>query len=138
MLDSGGSQASFLMQAFTLTKRSFINMSRDFGYYWLRLVIYIVVTVCIGTIYLDVGTSYNSILVFTGRDFSFSSFIEAHHNEIMFYLLTSIYSKYCYVTGKGFMCVFCLWLCHVHVHWWVSIFRRRYEGDQQNLISYMI
>ena len=63
MLEAGGSQASFLMQAFTLTKRSFINMSRDFGYYWLRLVIYIVVTVCIGTIYLNVGTGYNSILV---------------------------------------------------------------------------
>ncbi|KAJ7970112.1 ABC transporter G family member [Quillaja saponaria] len=62
VLDSGGSQASFLMQAFTLTKRSFINMSRDFGYYWLRLVIYLVVTVCIGTIYLNVGTGYNSIL----------------------------------------------------------------------------
>ncbi|KAJ4844486.1 ABC transporter G member 11 [Turnera subulata] len=31
VLDAGGSQASFLMQAFTLTKRSFINMSRDFG-----------------------------------------------------------------------------------------------------------
>ncbi|XP_047325658.1 ABC transporter G family member 11 isoform X1 [Impatiens glandulifera] len=62
VLDPGGSQASFLMQAFTLTRRSFINMSRDFGYYWLRLVIYLVVTVCIGTIYLDVGTGYDSIL----------------------------------------------------------------------------
>ncbi|KAI4374438.1 hypothetical protein MLD38_012432 [Melastoma candidum] len=62
VLDSGGSQASFFMQAFTLTKRSFINMSRDFGYYWLRLVIYILVTVCIGTIYLNVGTGYSSIL----------------------------------------------------------------------------
>ncbi|PON89547.1 ABC transporter-like [Trema orientale] len=62
VLDSGGSQASFLMQAFMLTKRSFINMSRDFGYYWLRLVIYLVVTICIGTIYLNVGTGYNSIL----------------------------------------------------------------------------
>jgi hypothetical protein len=51
------------MQAFTLTKRSFINMSRDFGYYWLRLIIYIVVTLCIGTIYLNVGTRYSSILV---------------------------------------------------------------------------
>jgi hypothetical protein len=63
VLDSGGSQASFLMQACTLTKRSFINMSRDFGYYWLRLLIYLLVTVCIGTIYLDVGTKYTSILV---------------------------------------------------------------------------
>ncbi|KAI4351949.1 hypothetical protein L6164_006247 [Bauhinia variegata] len=62
VLDAGGSQASFLMQAFTLTKRSFINMSRDFGYYWLRLIIYILVTICIGTIYLNVGTGYNSIL----------------------------------------------------------------------------
>uniref|UniRef100_A0A0E0M966 ABC transporter domain-containing protein n=1 Tax=Oryza punctata TaxID=4537 RepID=A0A0E0M966_ORYPU len=62
VLDAGGSQASFWMQAFTLTKRSFINMSRDFGYYWLRLIIYIVVTVCIGTIYLNVGTGYSSIL----------------------------------------------------------------------------
>ncbi|PIA35309.1 hypothetical protein AQUCO_03500008v1 [Aquilegia coerulea] len=62
VLDSGGSQASFLMQAFTLTKRSFVNMSRDFGYYWLRLIIYIVVTICIGTIYLNIGTGYNSIL----------------------------------------------------------------------------
>ncbi|CAI0392507.1 unnamed protein product [Linum tenue] len=62
VLDAGGSQASFPMQAFTLTKRSFVNMSRDFGYYWLRLVIYIVVTICIGTIYFNVGTSYNSIL----------------------------------------------------------------------------
>ncbi|RWV79647.1 hypothetical protein GW17_00059191, partial [Ensete ventricosum] len=37
-------------------------MSRDFGYYWLRLLIYIVVTICIGTIYLNVGTGYTSIL----------------------------------------------------------------------------
>ncbi|KAL9673770.1 hypothetical protein QQ045_030032 [Rhodiola kirilowii] len=62
VLEAGGSQASFLMQAFTLTKRSFVNMSRDFGYYWLRLIIYLVVTICIGTIYFDVGTSYNAIL----------------------------------------------------------------------------
>jgi len=63
VLEAGGSEASFLLQCYILTKRSFINMSRDFGYYWLRLVIYIVVTICIGTIYLNVGTGYNSILV---------------------------------------------------------------------------
>lgn len=70
----GGSQASFLMQAFTLTKRSFVNMSRDFGYYWLRLIIYIVVTLCIGTIYLNVGTGYSSILVINTQHLS-SSFV---------------------------------------------------------------
>ncbi|KAK4765866.1 hypothetical protein SAY87_007508 [Trapa incisa] len=62
VIDYGGSQASFLNQALVLTKRSFVNMARDFGYYWLRLLIYTVVTVCIGTIYLNVGTSYDSIL----------------------------------------------------------------------------
>ncbi|KAF8036030.1 hypothetical protein BT93_C1905 [Corymbia citriodora subsp. variegata] len=62
VLDSGGSRASFFMQAFSLTKRSFTNMSRDFGYYWLRLAIYVLVTICIGTIYLNVGTGYDSIL----------------------------------------------------------------------------
>ncbi|MCD9560732.1 ABC transporter G member 11 [Datura stramonium] len=61
VLDSRGSQASFFMQSCTLTKRSFVNMSRDFGYYWLRIVIYLVVSVCVGTIYFNVGTKYNSI-----------------------------------------------------------------------------
>nr|XP_025887519.1 ABC transporter G family member 11-like [Solanum lycopersicum] len=49
------------MQSYSLTKRSFVNMSRDFGYYWLRIVIYLVVSVCLGTIYFNVGTKYNSI-----------------------------------------------------------------------------
>ncbi|XP_069154909.1 ABC transporter G family member 11 isoform X1 [Solanum lycopersicum] len=61
VLDSNGSQASFFMQSYILTKRSFVNMTRDFGYYWLRLVIYLVVSVCVGTIYFNVGTTYNSI-----------------------------------------------------------------------------
>lgn len=78
MLDSRGSQASFFMQALTLTKRSFVNMSRDFGYYWLRLVIYLLVTLCIGTIYFDVGTGYNSIMV-SLRDISTYTLIGPIH-----------------------------------------------------------
>ena len=63
ILDTSGSQASFLMQSKILTKRSFVNMSRDIGYYWLRLVIYIFVAICVGSLYLNVGTSYSAILV---------------------------------------------------------------------------
>ncbi|PHT87881.1 ABC transporter G family member 11 [Capsicum annuum] len=59
---SANERVEEMSKAYTLTKRSFINMSRDFGYYWLRLVIYLVVTICIGTIYLNVGTGYSSIL----------------------------------------------------------------------------
>ncbi|KAL1803074.1 hypothetical protein ACET3Z_031721 [Daucus carota] len=57
-----GSQAGWWKQLVTLTKRSFVNMSRDVGYYWSRIVIYIVVSLCVGTIYYDVGTGYTAIL----------------------------------------------------------------------------
>lgn len=62
VLESGGSQASFFKQCLTLTRRSFLNMSRDMGYYWLRLVIYITLSVCLGSIYFDLNHSYSSIL----------------------------------------------------------------------------
>ncbi|XP_074591095.1 ABC transporter G family member 1-like [Curcuma longa] len=54
-------QASFVDQCIVLTKRSFVNMFRDLGYYWLRLAIYIMLGLCIGTIFYDVGHSYRSI-----------------------------------------------------------------------------
>jgi len=38
-------------------------MSRDLGYYWMRLGVYIVIAVGLGTIYYDVGFSYSSIQV---------------------------------------------------------------------------
>ncbi|CAI0450159.1 unnamed protein product [Linum tenue] len=41
----------------TLTQRSHVNMRRDLGYYWVRIGIYIVLSVCVGTIFFDVGTS---------------------------------------------------------------------------------
>ncbi|GAA0172791.1 hypothetical protein Leryth_009618 [Lithospermum erythrorhizon] len=57
-----GSQAGWWKQLRTLTKRSFVNMSRDVGYYWSRIVTYIIVSICVGTLFYDVGTSYSSIL----------------------------------------------------------------------------
>ncbi|KAH6812978.1 ABC-2 type transporter family protein [Perilla frutescens var. frutescens] len=57
-----GSQASWWKQLTTLTQRSFLNMSRDIGYYWSRIVIYTIVSLCVGTLFYDVGTSYTAIL----------------------------------------------------------------------------
>ncbi|QHN82875.1 hypothetical protein HN51_059467 [Arachis hypogaea] len=57
-----GSQATWWKQLRTLTKRSFVNMCKDVGYYWLRIIIYIIVSICVGTIYFDIGYSYTSIL----------------------------------------------------------------------------
>ncbi|XP_057955499.1 ABC transporter G family member 12-like isoform X2 [Malania oleifera] len=54
-------QACWGKQLSTLTQRSFVNMSRDIGYYWLRIVVYIAVAICVGTIFFDVGTSYPAI-----------------------------------------------------------------------------
>ncbi|KAG9451473.1 hypothetical protein H6P81_011438 [Aristolochia fimbriata] len=60
-LEKKGSQASFLTQSMVLTKRSFVNMYRDLGYYWLRLAIYIALCLCVGTIFHDIGHDYGSI-----------------------------------------------------------------------------
>ncbi|KAL5699377.1 ATP-binding cassette sub- G member 1 [Ranunculus cassubicifolius] len=56
-----GNQASFVTQSMVLTRRSFVNMYRDLGYYWLRLAIYIALCLCVGTIYYDIGLTYGSI-----------------------------------------------------------------------------
>ncbi|KAL8216916.1 hypothetical protein R6Q57_023753 [Mikania cordata] len=58
---STAGQAGWWKQLTTLTRRSFVNMSRDMGYYWLRIIIYLVVSICVGTIFYDVGTGYTSI-----------------------------------------------------------------------------
>uniref|UniRef100_A0A7N0VMP1 Uncharacterized protein n=1 Tax=Kalanchoe fedtschenkoi TaxID=63787 RepID=A0A7N0VMP1_KALFE len=60
-LEKNGSQANFLTQCVTLTKRSFVNMYRDLGYYWLRLAVYIALCLCVGTLFYDIGHTYGSI-----------------------------------------------------------------------------
>ncbi|XP_012853406.1 PREDICTED: ABC transporter G family member 11-like [Erythranthe guttata] len=62
-LEKKGSHAGFITQCVVLTQRSFMNMYRDLGYYWLRLAIYIALCLCVGTIYYDIGHSYGSIQV---------------------------------------------------------------------------
>lgn len=61
LLDQNGSQAKFITQTSALTRRSFRNMRRDLGYYWLRFIIYIALGVSIGSVFRNVGTSWNSI-----------------------------------------------------------------------------
>nr|GLL26212.1 ABC transporter G family member 11-like [Ipomoea trifida] len=56
-----GSQAGFMTQCMVLTRRSFVNMYRDLGYYWLRFAIYIALCLCVGTIFYDIGHDYGSI-----------------------------------------------------------------------------
>ncbi|KAF8404629.1 hypothetical protein HHK36_009517 [Tetracentron sinense] len=60
-LEKKRSQASFITQCLVLTRRSFVNMYRDIGYYWMRLAIYIALCLCVGTIFYDIGQTYGSI-----------------------------------------------------------------------------
>ncbi|EFJ19129.1 hypothetical protein SELMODRAFT_419476 [Selaginella moellendorffii] len=72
-------QAGVLHQLSTLTRRSFINMTRDIGYYWLRIFVYFMLSIVIGSIYFNVGTKYNSIaarigcMAFIGKFLTFMS-----------------------------------------------------------------
>ncbi|XP_062194292.1 ABC transporter G family member 1-like isoform X2 [Phragmites australis] len=54
-------QASFQTKAIVLTRRSFVNMYRDLGYYWLRFGIYTAISLSLGTIFYDFGYGYDSI-----------------------------------------------------------------------------
>ncbi|XP_058191939.1 ABC transporter G family member 1-like isoform X2 [Rhododendron vialii] len=60
-LEKSRSHASFFTQCLVLTKRSCVNMSRDLGYYWLRLAIYVTLSLGVGTIFYDIGLGNSSI-----------------------------------------------------------------------------
>ncbi|KAK7819890.1 abc transporter g family member 11 [Quercus suber] len=60
-LEMKRSHAGFVTQCLVLTKRSFVNMFRDLGYYWLRLAIYVALAIGLATVFYDVGYSYGSI-----------------------------------------------------------------------------
>lgn len=63
MMEKQCSRAGFFVQCLILTERSFLNMYRDVGYYWLRLGIYIALGLGLGTVFHNVGNGYNSINV---------------------------------------------------------------------------
>ena len=41
-----------------------MNMTRDAGYYWIRILVYILLSICVGTVFYDAGdgTSYSAIM----------------------------------------------------------------------------
>ncbi|KAF2912726.1 hypothetical protein DAI22_10g033700 [Oryza sativa Japonica Group] len=57
----GRNRPGFVTKTLVLTRCSFVNMYRDIGYYWLRLAIYVCITVCLGTIFYHVGYGPDSI-----------------------------------------------------------------------------
>lgn len=112
------SRASFTTQSLVLTRRSFVNMSRDLGYYWLRLAVYIVIAVGLGTIYYDVGFSYTSIQV--NHEKHISTCIELIvSNCLIIYMVKIVKRLHAHVCGN---------IHHFYGHWWILLFCGRTQG----------
>ncbi|KAE8672778.1 ABC transporter G family member 11 [Hibiscus syriacus] len=60
-LEKNKGQAKFFTQCHVLTRRSFTNMSRDLGYYWMRLCIYVALSAVLGTVFSHIGMGDGSI-----------------------------------------------------------------------------
>ncbi|KAF7803748.1 ABC transporter G family member 11-like [Senna tora] len=53
--------AAFFNQCLILIRRSSLHMYRDISNYWLRLAVYAAIALSLGTIFYDIGSSYESI-----------------------------------------------------------------------------
>ncbi|CAH9082848.1 unnamed protein product [Cuscuta epithymum] len=80
-------------QIAVLTWRSVLIMSRDWKYYWLRLSLYMLLALCIGTVFSGLGHSLSSVATRVAAVFVFISFtsllsisgVPSHRNEIKIY-----------------------------------------------------
>ncbi|KAF5937692.1 hypothetical protein HYC85_025198 [Camellia sinensis] len=67
-------KASIATRIAVLTWRSLLIMSREWKYYWLRLILYMLLTVCIGTVFSGLGHSLSSVMTRVAAIFVFISF----------------------------------------------------------------
>ncbi|KAG9450016.1 hypothetical protein H6P81_009981 [Aristolochia fimbriata] len=92
LLKSKG-KASGATRIAVLTWRSLLIMSREWNYFWLRLVLYMFLSLSIGTIFYNLGHSLSSVAVRVAAVFVFVSFtsvlsiagLPAHIKEIKIY-----------------------------------------------------
>ncbi|XP_028808094.1 ABC transporter G family member 3-like isoform X1 [Neltuma alba] len=61
-------------QIAVLTWRSLLIMSREWKYYWLRLILYVLLTLCIGTVFSGLGHSLSSVVARVAAIFVFVTF----------------------------------------------------------------
>ncbi|KAK2383521.1 ABC transporter G family member [Trifolium repens] len=53
--------AAFITQCLVLIRRSSLQLFRDIGNYWLRLVVFILIAISIGSIFFNIGSSSGSV-----------------------------------------------------------------------------
>uniref|UniRef100_A0A6M2ELR9 ABC transporter domain-containing protein n=1 Tax=Populus davidiana TaxID=266767 RepID=A0A6M2ELR9_9ROSI len=64
------SRNNWWKQLYTLTTRSFVNMIRDLGYFWVRTLFYILISLGAGIMYFDIGLS-NSAFVTRAKCYTY-------------------------------------------------------------------
>lgn len=62
MSDLNMNNISWWKQLRVLTNRSFVNMTRDLGYYWLRILFLVLIAFSAGMMFFDISTSSLSII----------------------------------------------------------------------------
>ncbi|XP_047308185.1 ABC transporter G family member 3 [Impatiens glandulifera] len=67
-------KASNATRIVVLTWRSLLIMSREWKYYWLRLILYMILTLCIGTVFSGLRHSLSSVMTRVAAVFVFISF----------------------------------------------------------------
>ncbi|KAF5447253.1 hypothetical protein F2P56_032821 [Juglans regia] len=73
LLKSKG-KASTATRIAVLTWRSLLIMSREWKYYWLRLILCMLLTLCVGTVFSGLGHSLSSVVTRVAAIFAFISF----------------------------------------------------------------
>ncbi|XP_009783257.1 ABC transporter G family member 3-like [Nicotiana sylvestris] len=63
-----------IMRVAVLTWRSLLIMSREWKYYWLRLILYMLLALCFGTVFSGLGHSLSSVVTRVAAIFVFVSF----------------------------------------------------------------
>ncbi|KAI4322302.1 hypothetical protein L6164_022010 [Bauhinia variegata] len=67
-------KASNATRVAVLTWRSLLVMSREWKYYWLRLILFMFLTLCVGTVFSGLGHSLSSVVTRVAAIFVFVSF----------------------------------------------------------------
>ncbi|KAE9600588.1 hypothetical protein Lal_00045963 [Lupinus albus] len=67
-------KASNATRVAVLTCRSLLVVSREWKYYWLQLILYMLLTLCIGTVFSGLGHSLSSVVTRVAAIFVFVSF----------------------------------------------------------------
>lgn len=120
-------KASCVTKIAVLTWRSLLIMSREWKYYWLRLILYMFLALCIGTVFSGLGHSLSSVGV---------SYIISANSLSCFFILIEIGAMWCATYFESLKCVvnftkwwntsflFCILCLFVELlPWWFSWLR---------------